>query len=406
MKLASGRIAWARHRLTGRLSIAGRLGWLSTFLAMGVASLGRGPSIDALIGLFGLVTMGTLVASYIVGLTGAVSPGELEIAEGELRIKRSLGTARIPLERITSAWVVEKRMPGRTRAELHYAAIEIEIAGRDIVTAYARDPAEALAFVDALGFGPTGKRVHINLAKDTRRLLHPFLGFVSYIASMIVAIPITTRLGASAEAMTGMSYFIIGPLSLLLYAGLKRVLRVPHVTVGSDGVEVHRVRRRFIPRRDVVAVSQNVAALPLVLQLKNRSKVSVSAAGTDLERRVAAGRLIEQRLFGIAPSDKTFAFERGARSIEGWREELKQVMAGAGYRAIRTTPEDAEAVLQSPLATPEQRVGAALALRAAGDNERVRVAAHAAADPRVRVALEAVADDDDEAIERALKRSL
>ena len=63
-------------------------------------------------------------------------------------------------------------------------------------------------------------------------------------------------------------------------------------------------------------------------------------------------------------------------------------------------------MLRSPRATGEQRIGAALALRVAGQpRERIRVAVEGAADDRVREALEAVADaDDDVVIEKALKR--
>jgi len=69
-------------------------------------------------------------------------------------------------------------------------------------------------------------------------------------------------------------------------------------------------------------------------------------------------------------------------------------------------------VLHSAQATPEQRVGAALALRVAGQpKERIRIAVDAAADERVREALEAVVEArdgelDDPVVEKALRRLL
>jgi hypothetical protein len=61
-----------------------------------------------------------------------------------------------------------------------------------------------------------------------------------------------------------------------------------------------------------------------------------------------------------------------------------------------------------PAEKPDLRIGASLALRAGLDDEgksRLRVAAEAAASPRVRVALAAVAEgDDDEILASTLAR--
>lgn len=72
----------------------------------------------------------------------------------------------------------------------------------------------------------------------------------------------------------------------------------------------------------------------------------------------------------------------------------------AGGRARRVT----ESVLEDPTSRAEDRVGAALALRATGADgaaERIRVAASTTANPRLRVALDATAEDalDDEMLD-------
>ena len=79
-------------------------------------------------------------------------------------------------------------------------------------------------------------------------------------------------------------------------------------------------------------------------------------------------------------------------------------MERSGYRSAATTVDVAAAVLRSPRATPEERVGAAVALRVAGEPpEKIRVAAEAVADDRLRVALEAVAEDAEDArVEKAM----
>ena len=80
-------------------------------------------------------------------------------------------------------------------------------------------------------------------------------------------------------------------------------------------------------------------------------------------------------------------------------------MFEGGYRASPKTAEEAASILRSSAAAPDERVGAAMALRVAGETDRVRAAAAATAEVRVRVALEAVADaEDDAAIEKALRR--
>jgi hypothetical protein len=69
------------------------------------------------------------------------------------------------------------------------------------------------------------------------------------------------------------------------------------------------------------------------------------------------------------------------------------------------TLDDARAALTSPDASPEERVGAALALKAAGEPPaELRVAAEAFVEERLRVAVEAVADGDDARAEAALQR--
>src|SRR5207253_2417754 len=82
------------------------------------------------------------------------------------------------------------------------------------------------------------------------------------------------------------------------------------------------------------------------------------------------------------------AFERGGekRDVGAWKSALRGTL-DAGYRAAGTTVEDANAVLASTGSTIEQRLGAALALRVAGEPpQRIRIAADGMVDPKLRVA--------------------
>ena len=104
--------------------------------------------------------------------------------------------------------------------------------------------------------------------------------------------------------------------------------------------------------------------------------------------------------------DRFAHYERGGRALPEWRAHLAHAMSEATYRMNPATVEEAATVLRSAQATPEQRIGAALALRIANQpRERIRVAVDAAVDDRMRDALEAVADsEDDGVIEKALQR--
>ena len=101
---------------------------------------------------------------------------------------------------------------------------------------------------------------------------------------------------------------------------------------------------------------------------------------------MAVARVIEERLGPAATTADRFThYERGGRPLAEWRDHLAQAMNQASYRHNAATVDEAATVLRSAQATPEQRVGAALAMRVAGQpKERIRVAVDAAADDRVR----------------------
>src|SRR5262249_10580900 len=77
-----------------------------------------------------------------------------------------------------------------------------------------------------------------------------------------------------------------------------------------------------------------------------------------------------------------------------WRSALGALARrGVDYRAAGLSPDDLSALLASPDATPERRLGAALALAASkhpAAPERIRIAAAQCASERLRVALESV----------------
>jgi hypothetical protein len=204
----------------------------------------------------------------------------------------------------------------------------------------------------------------------------------------------------------------IGPAVLLAFAWLKRLARAPTLTIGDDGlVYVAGRKQRVIPRAEIVAIEHVAQGMPIYVRTRDGGVLAISGGATDVGRRAAASRLALERLFGAGSpreAESGAVFARGARTVAEWREHLRGLFAREGYRVAGATVDEAAAVLRSPSASPDERIGAALALRDAGEPaSRIRVAADGLVDPRVRVALEAIADDAPEAIvvEKASRRA-
>ena len=72
-------------------------------------------------------------------------------------------------------------------------------------------------------------------------------------------------------------------------------------------------------------------------------------------------------------------------------ERIITRLRAEGYE-LSASYQDADAVVRNPQAPADARIGAALALAAAGERVRVADAAAPVAEPRLRIALEAVAE--------------
>jgi hypothetical protein len=395
---ASGGISWTRVSTPRLLSrIAKVLYGVSALSALAIAY--RDVGWFAIFGLIGLFAWPLFIVSYIVSLTQTTFAGGLAVSRTEL-VVHGPGSKRtfIPIAKVVGALVVHREVFSAL-----VPTVEIELANGDLLTARCPDPRSADAIVTALGFGAGGKRVHASLATPTRRLLNPLVGFVSYMASMVALLaPLSLVQGGTGYEL---AYALYPPVALLLYAGAKRLLRAPEVTVGEDGILLkRRLRSTFVPRSDIAFVS--AAGSVLVVERRDGARIAMSGIALDLARRQAVARIVEERSGPQATTADRFAhYESGGRVLAEWRAHLARAMNQESYRQHAATVDEATAVLHSAHATPEQRVGAALALRVAGQpKERIRVAVDAAADERVRAALDAVAEADDPVIEKALQR--
>jgi hypothetical protein len=237
----------------------------------------------------------------------------------------------------------------------------------------------------------------------------------------------------SALIGTGVLGARLGPWGVLagfVLASLATIFVVsrfgaPRVVVGSDGVRVEGgFRRVFVPFSQVSGVRlvghwgnppyADVAPHTAVEVLRHGQpplRLPTIAQTTDqvnaLVKRIQDG----MKAYAPAADDKLLgALERSGRPVARWREDLRKVaLAGGGFRDQALGREDFERVLADASASPDRRVGAALALRALDEEAapRIRLAAASAANEGVRVALEAAGAEeiDEEALGESLAKA-
>lgn len=406
--LASQGVVWARVRLArylGRMAIGSAAGALvtgSVAAAFGAYGIGR------LVGssLF-LMIAPLLLASFAVWFRRTPLPGEVTFDAHGLDVLCGATRRRIDRTQIASAYAVARYVRGGVAP-----TVELELAGGDLVSFEVTSEEVALRVVDDLGFGRGKKRIRISLGSPARRLYHLFLGVVAYYVGSLAALPILFASSTMTGAQPMFGGLVSAAVMVGMYAFLRGLLRAPEVTIGDDGVLYRSGRkRRFLPGAAITAVEQPSVALPLLLRSDRENPLAIHGSALDFDRRTAVARLAYERFVGpaapAAGDDLTAAqFARGGRTLEAWREHLRAHANDVGYREAARPVDVAAAVLHSPRSTNDERVGAALAMRVAGEPpERIRVAASAAADEHLRVALETIADDDDDAVlDRALRK--
>ena len=423
--LACQGVTWARVRLAerlGRAAIAVFVGGLLVGVARPLfEQLPLAYTMFALVNAFlTIASVGLLITSFIVWFRRAASPGAVTIDASGIELRRGGTTRRIERSKIASAYALTRYVRGAFAS-----TIEVELEGGDLVsfevngpilTAHGdmthRVPSDevARAIVDDLGFGRGKKRIHIALGSPARRLYHLLMGLVAYYAGSIAAAPLfflfLSSSGGFSSALTGVVSALVMVLSYRFFRGL---MRAPEVTIGDDGVLVRSGRkRRFLAGATITGVDHPSVALPLLLRSSREAPIAIHGSALDFERRTAVAQLAYERFLApVGPGDQGSAqFARGGRTLVAWREHLRTRVGDIGYREAASPTDIAAAALLSPRSTGEERVGAALALRLAGEPpERIRVAASAAADDHLRLALESIGEvDEDVALERALRK--
>lgn len=394
-----GAVTWSLIASPRRWSKIGMAVWVLGDLLGGIA---MGLEVWPAMALTGLVTFASyplFIASYVRSLTEATSPGSISVQNGWLRIMTASGLREVAVADVAAALVLE-RPPGMS------PVLELRLRSGDVARLQSPDPTAAARLASALGFGPGGRSLEVDLAKPIRRLLHVVLG-LGVQMPLAIASTVLAALAGGEGAGLGVAKAVAALLFLPLYLLARHATAAPVVRVGEDGVLVRRgFRRRFIPRAEIATAERHGRTGLALRRADGQTYLESEVTGGDADRVEAVARYVMATVrTGSATRARLAAFDKGTDPVAAWRVRVGSALEAGGYRDATSPVEEAHAVLRGGDASAEQRVGAALALRAAGEPPaRIRVAAEAVADDELRRALEAVAADDDAGLEKAVAR--
>ncbi len=290
-------------------------------------------------------------------------------------------------EDVRGAWRVT-RGDGRT-------CIEIELDGGAVVVAriaaeHADEAMRALGIADP----------ELAQKLETRPADWPF----RQVALMPFAGgPIALLIGAPMGLF--LSGDVIAPIaigsSLLLCLLVLRLVRPKQLVVASDGVAYTTFgRSRIVPHGALSAIVGGPGTLSF------RAAGDAKARSFDLGAEISVEEAIA-RARASPPPPVVPGMDRGERTVGEWRASIAALVRGGGeYRDAALDLDEERGAVRDARLSVERRVGAALALRAAGITDAIRVAVDEEPSPGVRRALTRVAetDVDDAAIEALLQR--
>jgi hypothetical protein len=364
------------------------------------------PIAGALFGVVGVVL--ALVASLLsfvqaarVQATRRVG-GSVVLETGALRIAG--GTEKedavIPLSAIVAGY--------QTRSD-RTAVLHLRDGAQVVVHLDKDDPARVLS--------------HAGVAVAQRALTLPLRGqFGAFTIGFVAVWPLLFSWWAVAAALqhvlSSVGYLGALALTALSTALVVRRFGFPRVIVGTDGIRVvGRLLPRFLPYENIKGVELVPPGYPhgkpsiRVLRRKG-GPIELPTIAAPRDRVEGLARRIDEavRAHAAGGARGLDALARGGRSAAEWKDDVRRLaLAPPTFRDQAHGVDDYERVLGDAAAAPDQRVGAALALRAIDPEEgpaRIRVAAGASADEALRDLLEAAAEGeiDDALLARAASR--
>jgi membrane protein implicated in regulation of membrane protease activity len=380
----SPRVAYVHRRVARAIELLATAG-TGVFLALfglGAIDIEFPPSLYAGMAFWAMVPIALpFLVALVLRSVPAFGPAKLERVGERLALESSglFGRRRRLLD-VRGGHILPE---GRTsRAELH-------LATGDRVLVDTPDDASAEAVLRLAGVDASHQRARFRLADPVGVVFAAMLLLsLALIPAGLALTALSTVLPLAAASVLGLAAAVGFTWFGLAATGM------PEIAVGTDGLSYRRLRRdRFIPLGDITDV--RASGMSLLIHLRDGSVRRIRSVTTvAADRAWALARRVReaQGVHGELLPAQLEVLDRRGRAVSDWLRALADVArAGTSYRSVGLTAEDLEAIVQSPDVTPERRIAAALALRAASPDtapERLRIAAAQCASPGVRVVLE------------------
>lgn len=215
-----------------------------------------------------------------------------------------------------------------------------------------------------------------------------------------IGLALATVVGLGAFSVLSLAIAI--PLALALVAAFFVSGLPGRAVFGRDGVFVRWLWfRRFVPLREMRAV---VAEGPGVRIVTDRGRLDIMG-GWFGPIEAFRKQLIAAFEARSTIAEATAIVPRADLTARAWLEALRERPTSTAYRESTPNPETLWRIAEDPTADAERRIAASVTLVRVGasDAARLRVASNDVADPSLRAALRAVADEDDDSAIEAIE---
>lgn len=283
------------------------------------------------------------------------------------------------------------------------------------------DSADAEKILDALGISPAQQTARFAI---TSNAVARGEGAVYHLLGPWIGIPMLFAAVVAAASMVAIDTSLLIALVILATAavaamGFVQSVRRGAVVVGRDGVTIRRgSTERFIGYEAMQGVRLRDAMSRRPSRTRDGVTIDLEGESIELEcgsfaaddpdmlsalhQRIASGLMAFRE--AAAPEDGGLALlERRGRPVTEWRDALRiLVEERSDYRAARLNPVHLAETVEDATAQVERRLGAAIALSSHGRSElkeRVRIAARACANPKLRILLERACEGEVEVAE-------
>jgi hypothetical protein len=349
----------------------------------------------------GLVCAAMAITSRAEPVAGRRAPGQegvLEAADVDIRVEAGGRQLRIPRKKIEAGWIEQTG---------ERPTVILQARGGTTVYAEIDDATSAEQLLREAGVAPEQRAITMGIG------FPPKLGGIVLRGAEMVMLGgfglMMLLLGISVLASEGSS---VVPGLMPALVGAFCVFRAIHryaprsVRVGTDGILLKRLRRRFVPFRGLKTAEAHGASI--LLHVGDREPIDIPTSSPE-EASAVVARILQAKAAGDRGSDadRLTALDRAGRSLPEWRAALASMArpGGGGYREKGVSPSELVTVVEDARAPIPRRVAAAVAL-ASSEKElqsRVRVAIDACAEDRLRVALDKALEGeiDEELIEKA-----